>query len=538
MRGFDQWKRPPANPGLAEGESRSGSIAATILIVDDNPDNLSVMRSVLKGSEYSIVTAQTGVDALRLLLRQEFALIILDIRMPGMDGFETAQFIRTREKMSRTPIIFLTAFDQDQAQVHRGYSLGAVDFIVKPIDPEVLHCKVSVFAELYRKNKILKVQEEMLRNSKDELEKRVRERTAELARVNGELLLEIQEREKAEEALRASESRFRRVFESNIVGIFFWGLSGRITAANDAFLEMLGYAHEDLVNGLHWADLVPSEFRGSPEYALETLATEAVHAPRERSCVRKNGTVVNSLVGAAFMEGVENKGLSLILDITERKRAEGQLRQSLDEKVMLLKEIHHRVKNNLQVISSILSLQSDFISEPATIEIFQEFQDRIYSIALVHELLYQTEHLASIDFGEYLRDLVNNLWRTYSTQLTQVELNVEADVQWMDLDSAMHCGLIATELLTNAMKYAFPNGGKGRISVVLTGEENEYTLMIKDNGVGLPENFNYRSADSLGLKLVDILAEQVDGKLTVESGGGTEVRLTFREPAAAKEKVS
>ncbi|HRG46134.1 MAG TPA: histidine kinase dimerization/phosphoacceptor domain -containing protein [Leptospiraceae bacterium] len=367
-----------------------------ILIVDDNEDNLLVMTHILKDPEYNLVMARSGKEALRLVLNaNDFALIFMDVHMPGMDGLETASLIRQREKTSNIPIIFLTAYDQNEAQVFKGYSLGAVDFLTKPIAIEILNSKVSVFVDLYRKNKILKVQEEMLTKSNERLEVRVDERTIELNQVNIELRKEIGDRE-----------------------------------------------------------------------ALEV-----------------------------------------------------KMKESIKEKEFLLREIHHRVKNNLQIISSILHLQSSSVHNEKANAIFDDSQSRIKSMALVHETLYQSGNLARINFHEYLQNLIINLFRCYGAKNIKYEIHLD-EIQ-LNLDSAIPCGLIINELITNSIKYAFPDR-EGMIIIRLTKNEKGLDeLSVEDNGIGLPINFDYQNTKSLGFQIVVTLAKQINAILKVDRTNGT-----------------
>jgi two-component sensor histidine kinase len=204
------------------------------------------------------------------------------------------------------------------------------------------------------------------------------------------------------------------------------------------------------------------------------------------------------------------------------------LHASLREKDVLLKEIHHRVKNNLQVISSLLNLQSGAITEPAVLAMFSESQNRIKSMALIHEKLYQSKDLAQIDFTEYVRNLTNHLYRSYAVNVNLIKLNFDVENIHLNIDTAIPCGLLLHELVSNALKYAFPNGQKGEIGVRLFRQEGDrLVLLVKDNGVGLPKDLDVKNSKSLGLKLVHILAQQLQGDLNYHSESGTEFSLAF-----------
>ncbi len=218
-------------------------------------------------------------------------------------------------------------------------------------------------------------------------------------------------------------------------------------------------------------------------------------------------------------------------EIIERKRAEEEMATSLQEKEMLLREVHHRVKNNLQVISSLLNLQSANIEDKKTLEMFRESQNRVISMAKIHEKLYRSGDLAKIDFAEYIRSLTYDLLRSYRSTSNHVDLKINVQNIRLGIDTAIPCGLIINELVSNSLKHAFPAGEKGEIHVdLLMNNDNSFTLVVGDNGIGLPEDINFRSTESLGLLLVSTLTNQLEGSIEVDRSSGTEFRITFSEP--------
>jgi two-component sensor histidine kinase/HAMP domain-containing protein len=225
----------------------------------------------------------------------------------------------------------------------------------------------------------------------------------------------------------------------------------------------------------------------------------------------------------------------------ERKVIEERMSASLEEKEVLLREIHHRVKNNMQVISSLLNLQAQNVSDPKYQEMFNESKNRIRAMALIHEKLYQRPDIANIDFGDYIESLANGLFMFYGISTSQVVLRIDAEGIVLGIDTAIPCGLIINELLSNALKYAFPHGEGGEIgismkkmSAIETGGE-VYTLTVSDNGIGLPEGFDIRIARSLGLHLVTSLAEhQLQGSMEVSKEKGTTFRIHFRDAGHRK----
>jgi two-component sensor histidine kinase len=215
-------------------------------------------------------------------------------------------------------------------------------------------------------------------------------------------------------------------------------------------------------------------------------------------------------------------------DITDRKRAEEQIRTSLREKEVLLKEIHHRVKNNLQIIVSLLSLQSTYTTDTEYQHVLTDSQNRIKSMALIHEKLYQSDNLANLDFTEYITTLVHELIKTYSADPHRISLTMNIDIPHLELDHAIACGLIINELMSNALKYAFPDDREGEIHLSLHTSDGTATLKVSDDGVGLPADFSIKTAETLGLRLVDVLVhDQLDGELSVDDTEGTTFTVTF-----------
>ena len=215
-------------------------------------------------------------------------------------------------------------------------------------------------------------------------------------------------------------------------------------------------------------------------------------------------------------------------EVLERKRAEEKIKGSLKEKEMLLKEIHHRVKNNLQVVSSMLKIQSEYSQDKKTVDMFQESQNRVRSIALIHEMLYQSKNLSKIDFSEYIQPITTNLMRTYGVDPIRIKVKINVKDVFMDLDRAIPCGLIINELFSNVLKHAFPKGRQGEVLIDLFQQSSqELTLLIKDNGVGLPIGMDFKNTDSLGLQLVNALVDQLGGTIVFEGRVGTTFRITF-----------
>jgi len=344
---------------------------------------------------------------------------------------------------------------------------------------------------------------------------------------------DITERKSADEALKSSLSLLNATLESTADGILVVDRNGHITRWNQKFADMWQIP-EDVLSS------------NSDEQALNHVLNQMVNPEAFLAKVRElYGQPEASSIDQLYLTGgriferysqPQRIGKYILgrvwsfRDITEQRRSEDKIRKSLDEKEVLLKEIHHRVKNNMQIVSSLLDHQTQHIKDKNVIEIFTESQNRIASMALVHEKLYQSKDLAKIDFYDYINDLVANLFQSYVENSGKIKLNMKIENIQLDIDLAIPCGLIINELVTNSLKYAFPDGRNGEIKIVFRKtDENMLELAISDNGIGIPLDLDFRKTGSLGLHLVTILAEnQLHGKINLYRNEGTEFRIEFK----------
>jgi PAS domain S-box-containing protein len=348
-----------------------------------------------------------------------------------------------------------------------------------------------------------------------------------------EVTLEITEKRKAQMALKASEERYRRLTENAQDIIYRYTFYPRrgFEYVNPAATTITGYTPEE-----HYADpdLGFKMIVEEDKPLLEKVSTAEVSQPVVLRWRRKDGEIIwteqrNVPIYDEAGRLVAIEGIAR--DITERMKNEAALRASLKEKEVLLREIHHRVKNNMQVISSLLNLQSRLIEDPQMVEMFRQCQRRIRSMALVHDKLYRSPDLANIDFAEYLKSLAETIFQDYRWQLGQVELKIDLDPLNLNINKAVPVGLIVNELITNSLKHGFPWGGKGTIWVTLKRvAENQARLQVKDDGVGIPEGFDLKKAQSMGLIIINTLVGQIDGEIEIRREAGTDVRITFPLP--------
>jgi len=342
------------------------------------------------------------------------------------------------------------------------------------------------------------------------------------------VLRDITERKQAEEETLRLKAFNESILQSIAEGVTAVDLKGHVVFVNLALARLLGYTEEAL-EGEHWTTFVSPDQQSIVRSADERRA-KGLADTYELTLARQDGTRVEVLVsGSPLHVGGSFSGtVAAFSDITELKRAEAQIKESLREKEVLLQEIHHRVKNNLQVIASLLNLQSNNFGDPLAAEVFRESQDRVYSMALIHEQLYQSENLAQVDFGHYARELAAHLHGSYGAPERGVRLQTDVGEVFLGIDTAVPCGLILNELVSNALKHAFPDGRTGEISIGLCEDGEDVALTVRDDGVGIPEGLDLQRTDSLGLKLVAILVEQLDGVIDIERSSGTAFTVTFR----------
>ncbi|MBF0328651.1 MAG: response regulator [Nitrospirae bacterium] len=213
----------------------------------------------------------------------------------------------------------------------------------------------------------------------------------------------------------------------------------------------------------------------------------------------------------------------------EKKRADAEILRSLREKEVLLKEIHHRIKNNMQIISSLLDLQSNYITDKAALQVFKDGQNRIRSMALVHELLYRSQNMVHINFNDYIREISGHMFRFYGIDASRVRMSIDIGDVKFSLDTAVPFGLIVSELISNALKHAFPDAREGTINISLHERGENIELCFKDNGIGFPERLDFKNTESLGLHLVNSLVKQLSGEISMNRTDGTGFNITFKK---------
>ncbi|MCX6182951.1 MAG: PAS domain S-box protein [Bacteroidetes bacterium] len=378
--------------------------------------------------------------------------------------------------------------------------------------------------------------------------------------VNGENMLQaivrdITRRKEAEEFKNKSIKSYFEIFNTSSDYIFIINEQEYIIDVNKSTIDRFGISKEEIIGNTFkiLSDQIRNDFaifqknineswkkqkkfdwwgktRKGEIFPMEIIL-------RNGSYFGKNVLIVNARdISERVMaeeerlraEIAEANSTFLKKEIDERKISEEKLKETLSEREMLLKEVHHRVKNNLQVISSILNLQSSYVKDQYTLSMLKECRDRIKSMSFIHESLYQTKNFSHVDFGDYLKSLCSNLLYSYSVS-GRVTLNYDIDNIFLTLDTAIPAGLIVNELVSNSLKYGFPDNQKGNIFVSLKSTKKGLNvLIVEDDGVGMPPSVNFKETDSLGLQLVVTLSDQIDGEITLKEGKGACFVIEFK----------
>jgi PAS domain S-box-containing protein len=319
------------------------------------------------------------------------------------------------------------------------------------------------------------------------------------------------------------------IFENAPDALFVIVAGGEIVKANMQAALMFGYSPDELV-GQRVDILVPQRFAQiHANHHAEYFAAprlRAMDADRNPAGRRKDGTEfpVNIMLSPLTVAGTQFV-VAVVHDMSVQNKQEEELKTDRD---LQLKEVHHRTKNNLQIVSSLLFLQSTHLSDPVALSAFRESQDRVKSIALIHEKLYASPDFARVDFRSYATDLITELVHSYQFRHEDLAVEIAIDDISMEAETTIPCGLMINELISNVFKHAFNPGEKGHLRVQLNSiAAGGYVLTVSDDGMGLPKDFNWRESESFGIKLVNDLATQLDGTVEVTVDRGTSFKVTF-----------
>jgi PAS domain S-box-containing protein len=346
---------------------------------------------------------------------------------------------------------------------------------------------------------------------------------------------DVTDRKKVTEALKTSEARLFGLIDFAMDAIITFNSDYNVVLFNKAAEKMFQYSAEDVL-GKSINKFIPKRYRAIHNNLTDMFSKTGITAREMGSAGRMIGLRANKeefpLETAISQLDVSGEKLFTIIchDVTQQQKYRTQIENSLREKEVLLKEIHHRVKNNLQVISSLLNLQSNFIEDERMADVFKESRNRVRLMALVHEKLYQSKDLSRINVAEYFKDLTAYLFSTYRMEPNAIKLKLDIEDIYMGINFAINLGLITNELISNSLKHAFPDKRRGEIGIKMySNNDDSLTLEVKDNGVGFPDNLNYTSTKSLGLQLVNSLVLQYRGTIEFQSKEGTRYKIMFKD---------
>lgn len=501
-------------------------VASTnVLTMEDDPVVRETIAAYLTDEGYTVTQAESGLQGLSLVQEKNIDAVLLDWRLPDISGGEVLSKLGSVNPT--LPVIVVSGTDE-VSEVIDALKRGAWDYLRKPLrNMDIL---VNAIERCLTRAQLLK--EAALEG--EHLKELVRSRTEELERANALLRREAKERKEYATALKESEARFRQLVET-VREVFFVrdAKTKEFTYVSPAAEDVFGLLPDDFaLNSNLLLNLVHPEDR---ELALEKvlqIENSQVPVTFEHRFIVGEEQQIKWISFRIFpirdAKGIIYRQVGVAEDITERRRAHDALCASLREKDTLFKEVHHRVKNNLQLVSSLLSLQAQRIFNLEDRERFLDSQRRIQSMTLVHEELYRTDDLSCIDFSYYVEQLARRIEQAFSA-VVPVELVVDLEKIHLSVDTAVPCGLILNELISNVYKHAFVGREQGRLFLSSYLCDGSIVLKVVDDGIGFPEDFDITQSNSLGMQVVHALVEQLSAELSITSDNGTEFELTFSD---------
>lgn len=463
---------------------------AVVLLVEDEQIIAMDLQESLEEMGYRVLGPACNADeALALARKHKPDMALLDIMIEGeVDGIGTASQLADMA----IPFVFLTAYS-DSHTMDRAAAVCPYGILTKPVERSVLAATLAQTLDKARMESVLRARYDQL---------------------------------------ASSEARLRAVFMDNPDAILVVNQDGRIVNINPRTADLFGYPESELT-GAPIEMLLPEQARASHVAHRKAFSAH----PQLRPMGAGVALLARRADGAEFPVDVmlspmhiENQRLviAIVRDITERKKQELQLNNTLKEKDTLLKEVYHRVKNNLQVIQSLLNMESRTLAEESAKVALTDIATRVSAMALVHEKLYQSGNLSSLSLQEYVRDLVRQLQYAGTIDARRISVNMTIDDVKMGIDTAIPLGLLINELVSNCLKHAFPDQRRGQINISISDAADRMVMLISDDGVGLPSGFDPDKAASMGLKLTKSLARQLKGTVAIRSEGGTHVQVDMQ----------
>jgi two-component system, sensor histidine kinase PdtaS len=478
-------------------------MTTTVLHIEDNEDDRIALHEYLSDSaiELRVLSASSMANGLESLRTNSIDLVLADLSLPDSTGVET--FVRLHNEAPNVPIVLLTGRNDEEFAVEL-LSLGAQDYLAK--------------GDVNRST--------LLRTLRYAVERK---------RIETALKTALEDQDRDQQQIKRAEERFRIVVEAAPNAMMMIDSEGRIALINSQTEKLFGYERKMLL-GQKVEMLVPERFRTThladrSGFFSGAPTARAMGSGRDLFGVRRDGKEVPIEIGLNPIKSAEGVFvLASIIDITDRKMSEDSLRRSLNEKLALLQEVHHRVKNNLQIISSLLAMQASVILDKEIVAKLADSQRRVMSMAMIHEHLYRHDDMSSIDLAEYVRDLAAHLFSSY-TQSPNITYRLDLAPTRLSIEQSVPCGLILNELITNAIKYAYP-AGKGEIKIRVFAKADCVSMSVSDHGAGMPADFNWETSKSLGMTLVQELTTQLDGTLEIGRPPGSSFTVRFSHRGA------
>lgn len=460
----------------------------TILMVDDEAIFCQDQADILKRDGYNVITALSGKAAIdKLKNGYKIDLVLMDIDLgKGMDGIQVAEIILRDHDI---PLIFLSGHNEMEI-IKKTNKITSYGFVVKNIDQNVLSTSIKMAFRLHLAHK------ENLHQA---------------------------------ESLKDSELRYRRLFESAQDGILILNAdSGKIVDVNPYLMELIGYTYDELMGKTLWEISPFHDIAENKTKFLELQKRGYVHY-ENLPLLSKNGIVKNvEFVSNVYLEKNNTVIQCNIRDIEMRKKFEDAREVVLTGKVTMLRELQHRIKNSLAIIVSLINLESNQLTDPMKKEIFFKLRNRIQSISNLYDLLNSSQNLDEIQLDQYIEKMISLLFSSYSQDNKNIDLEMDLNKILIDVDTAFSVGLILNELVTNSLKYAFPDDRNGSVRITLERKNNDVIIEVLDNGIGIPSRFSIDDSKGLGMLLVRMLAEQIEGSFeNIIIDNGTLFRIKF-----------
>lgn len=603
---------------------------ASILVVDDEPDNFDVIETALVNQGYQLQYASNAHNAWQQLEILPVDVIVLDVMMSDQDGISFCRELKNYPRSQHIPILIVTALTEKQDLV-QSLAAGADDFLSKPLNYLELQARVACLVRIKKQydqlRALLASREEELRHrqeaevslakmneqlqavidavpgfiswigndlryrgvnqrlaqavgmtteefvgqplgfldSAQEFETFIQDFISKTKQETMQIALNVNFGEKvreylivaqkydqgqsivtvgidstkwkqAERELQVTTNQLQTLLNTVNSGVLLQDKYWNVILPNQAFYKIFNLNLEiDRLTGKTNSELegyYQFYFSEAEQFCQQNqMLLQAKQSIINEEWILRDGRTLERDYAPILVDDSCQGHLWVYRDITERKRNEKQLKSSLQEKDLLLKEIHHRVKNNLLVVSNLLERQSHYADDKKISFLLNESQNRLHSIALIHEKLYQSTELRKINFADYLEDLAQTLSDFYFPDLQNIEWVLTLEPIWLNIETANPCGLIVNELISNALKHGFPDGSKGKIWLEFRqNQDNDLLILeVKDNGVGLSPNLDPMQVQSLGMELILTLTEQIQGELSITNADGASFQITFQE---------